>query len=58
MAWYACLFFFAIATGAFIYYLVRAIRLEDKADTIRNICFIVITTCGWLISLSQIIFWS
>ena len=46
--------FFSVTIGAFVYYLVRAIRLEDKADITRNICFIVISFCGWLISIAQI----
>lgn len=46
--------FFSITIGAFIYYLIRAIRLEDKMDIVRNICFIVISFCGWLISFVQL----
>ena len=50
----AFVFFFSVTIGASIYYLVRAIRLEDKSDIIRNTCFIIISFCGWLISIAQI----
>ena len=46
--------FFSITIGAFIYYLARAIRLEDKMDIARNICFIIVSFCGWLISFTQL----
>ncbi len=52
-AW-AFMIFFSITIGAFIYYLVRAVRLEDKVDIARNICLIIISFCGWLISITQI----
>lgn len=51
---WAFVIFFSITIGAFIYYLVRAIRLEDKIDIARNICFIIISFCGWLISFVQL----
>lgn len=54
----AYLIFFSIVIGAFSYYLVKAIRLEDRGDIIRNICFIIISFCGWTISFSQLFFWN
>ena len=51
---WAFMIFFSITIGAFIYYLMRAIRLEDKIDITRNICFIIISFCGWLISFVQL----
>lgn len=55
MEWIACSILFGTLMGAFIYYLMRAKRLEDKYDIIRNTCFLIISACGWAISLAEVV---